>query len=518
VHIEKEKGIIKKNVKGKILNITRNVMFKKIFLLIGMWLLVGNSLVFAQESADAGYEMEIKAQQKILSEVGKQVVFDVSQVAQDYENYAEFQWDFGDGGSAEGMGVLHGYQYPGYFQVDLVMKNSETDQKKILLDVFIYHELLLGIVDGSIDQNKIDEVEQKVFDGGKLLWIVGNDKKSSSSDDLVNLVLENNDVLQKADSLVFWGSGNFGLDSLLQLKQRSEVDLSNFEVISVSNQSFASIKKTADTVYNLVNPKSLVLVKENSLDLLEQYQNVENWTSVLTNEGIGFELIGLKDKFRLEPTSEWLVMSGMINYALFQGVPLSTITLILLMPLIALILAVARQVVGIRAFGIYVPALITIAFLESGLRYGTIVFLIILAVGTIARLILKKVRILYLPRMALILTLVALGMLLVMYLAAYFDVVGLKTLSIVPLLTMVILTEKFVSAQIRYGFGSALKLTMETFILSAICYLFLSWQTLKVLVISYPEAVLLTIPFLIVLGRWSGLRLSEYWRFRRLLK
>lgn len=475
-------------------------------------------MTLAQETNLSEIKTETVVRKNILSEVGKQVVFDVSQLSSDYENYQAYHWDFGDGGSAEGMGVLHGYLNSGYFQASLIMKNSDNDQRKIILDVFVYKDLILGLVDNSIDKTKIDEVEQSVYESGNLLWVLQSNQKSNSIDDMVDLALENKEILNKAGSILFWGSGNFGLDLLLKLKQRSEIDLSQLEIISVSNQSFASIKKTADTVFNLVNPKSLVLVKENSLEFLNQYINVENWTGVLTNEGIGFELIGLKDKFRQDPPSRWLIMSGMINYALFQGVPLATISLILLMPLIALILAVARQVVGIKAFGIYVPALITIAFLESGLRYGTIVFLIILAVGTIARLVLKKVRILYLPRMALILTLVALGMLLVMYLAAYFDVAGLKTLSIVPLLTMVILTEKFVSAQIRYGFGEAIKLTLETFVLSAICYLLLSWQTMKVLVISYPEAVLLTIPFLIILGRWSGLRLSEYWRFRRLMK
>ncbi len=495
----------------------KSVIFKNIFLLAMVFMVLFAGRVSAQETIE-GVVNQDSVRQNVLTEVSKQVVFDVSKVDADYENYLEYHWDFGDGGSAEGVGVLHSYLHPGYWEATLVMKKTAEEQKKVYLDVYVYEKLLVGVVDSSVEKEQLSIAEKSVFDSGNLLWILTDEKKNKSTEEFIDLILENKEIVKKTDTIVFWGSGNFGLDLLLQLKQRSEMDLTNYEMVSVSSQSFAGLRKTADSVFNLVNPLSLVLVKENAMEFISGYENVENWTYVLSEEGIGYELIGLKDKFRQQPPSQWLFMSSMINYALFRGVPLATVSLILLMPLIALLLAVARQVVGIKAFGIYVPALITLAFLESGFRYGTIVFLIILVVGTIARLLLKKIRILYLPRMALILTMVALGMLLVMFLAAYFDVVGLKTLSIVPLLTMVILTEKFVSAQIRYGFGEAIKLTLETFVLSGICYLVLSWETLKVLVISYPEAILLVIPFLIILGRWSGLRLTEYWRFRKLLK
>jgi len=36
--------------------------------------------------------------------------------------------------------------------------------------------------------------------------------------------------------------------------------------------------------------------------------------------------------------------------------------------------------------------------------------------------------------------------------------------------------------------------------------------------LEYPWVVLFTIPFNIFLGKWTGLRFSEYWRFRDVLK
>jgi len=451
----------------------------------------------------------------ILAETGKQVVFDAGEMLSDAENYDEYHWDFGDEASAEGLGVLHNYVKPGFYEASLELRKGE-ENKKIYFGIYVYDELFVAVVDNTVDQVKLKEVEGKVFNEGMLLWVV-SDKQVKTNDEVVDLVMDSRDVIDRADGIMFWGSGSFGLDVLVQLAQRSDIDLTNLNVINVSNQRFGTLRKTADSAFKLAGPKSLILVNERAIDLVHYFDDIDRFTEKLDEEGLTYEIIGIKDRFRLEPAASWLIMTRMVDYALAKGVPLTTILLILSMPLVALLIALVRSLFGIKAFGIYVPSLITLAFLESGLRYGALVFVIVLAIGTLARLVLRRLRILYLPRMALILTAVSLGLIVTMVVAAYFDLSGLKTLSIVPLLTMVVLTEKFISAQIRYGFRQSLSLTLETFAISIVCYLLVGWQTLRVLMVAYPEWILFVIPVLILIGRWTGLRLTEYWRFRWLI-
>lgn len=484
---------------------------KKILLAI-LLLLISLPAVFAQENL-----IEAKTRTRILSPVGKQIVFDAGEMVGDDLDYQEYHWNFGDGGSAEGVGVLHSYLKPGYYEVGLVAVVNEDRRDSYFVDVYVYNNLFIGVIDGSVDRDYVSEVEQRIFDKGTLWWIIGGMDSEVVVDEVADEVIASSEIVNKADGIVVWGAGNFSSDLLVKLSQRSEIDFDDLNVAIVSSGRLGGLTKTAYSTFNLINPKSLILIGDNALDHVVDLNDIDSFVSRLEEEALAFELIGIKDRFRLEPVSDWMIFTRLISYMLFKGVPLSTISLILIIPIVALLIALARQVVGIKAFGIYVPSLITLAFLESGLRYGTVVFLVVLAVGTLARLVMKRLRLLYLPRMALILTTVALGLLLMLGVASYFDVSGLKTLSIVPLLTMVILTEKFVSAQIRYGFGPALKLTWETFVLSAVCYFLVGWQALKVFVVSYPEWLLLVIPVLILLGRWTGLRFLEYWRFRRLL-
>jgi hypothetical protein len=220
------------------------------------------------------------------------------------------------------------------------------------------------------------------------------------------------------------------------------------------------------------------------------------------------------------------VYSPLVEMAVGYGVPLSTVTLILVLPIVVTIITFFRQIVGIKAFGIYTPAMITFAFLSIGLqagnlakgvKYGTAIFVMVILVGTISRIILRRFRLLYLPRMAIVITLVSFATLGVLILGGALNRTGLAEVSIFPILIMITLVEKFVATQIEKGSRTAIVLSVETLLISIISYYIISWQSLLSLVQQYPMVILLTILVNMFLGRWTGLRLMEYFRFKDLI-
>lgn len=187
-------------------------------------------------------------------------------------------------------------------------------------------------------------------------------------------------------------------------------------------------------------------------------------------------------------------------------------------PVVATTIAFLRQVIGIKAFGIYTPLIITFAFLATGLKYGIMIFLLVLAAGTIARLLIRRLRLLYLPRMAIVLTIVAAVIFVLFWANEKFGNGELAIISIFPILIIIILVEKFVAAQIDKGFNVAVILSAETLALSIIAYFIASWAWLQILLLNQPEWILLTLIINIALGRWSGLRLTEYFKYRQVLR
>lgn len=207
-----------------------------------------------------------------------------------------------------------------------------------------------------------------------------------------------------------------------------------------------------------------------------------------------------------------------VNYFTNQGVPQDTVELLLVLPIIATFIALLRQVIGVKAFGIYTPLLVIFAFLAIGIKYGVAVFVSVILVGMLMRIILRKLRLLYLPRVAITLTVVAFAMLAVLVVGGSLQRTGLAAVSIFPLLIMIIIVEKFIAAQIERGNRTAILLAVETLVIAVAGYYLASWKELINIIVSYPWVVLLIIPFNIFLGKWTGLRLNEYWRFREIIK
>lgn len=210
-----------------------------------------------------------------------------------------------------------------------------------------------------------------------------------------------------------------------------------------------------------------------------------------------------------------------IRFLLENGLPLQTVGLLLMVPIIVTLVAFFRQVVGIKAFGIYTPSIFTFALLAfdpNGLKYGIAIFASILFVGMVTRYALRHFRLLYLPRVAITLSTVALAVVGILLLGGYTQRTGLATVSIFPLLIMITLTEKFVATQIEKGTRTALVLAGETLLIAIIGYFLISWDALIVVMLSHPWIVLFTYVINFILGRWSGLRLTEYIRFRKVLR
>ena len=221
--------------------------------------------------------------------------------------------------------------------------------------------------------------------------------------------------------------------------------------------------------------------------------------------------------------------SSFIEFSVYQGVPIETITMILMLPIVVTLIAFFRQVLGVKAFGIYTPAMVTFAFLaisfeaeslSKGIKYGTSIFIAVIIIGTLTRVALRRLRLLYLPRMAIVITVVSFSTLFILIGGGLFQRTGLASVSIFPILIMITLVEKFVATQIEKGARAAIILSVETLIISIICYLIIRWEGLKLVVFvqQYPWAVLGTIVINIFLGKWTGLRLLEYFRFKEVLK
>jgi len=212
-------------------------------------------------------------------------------------------------------------------------------------------------------------------------------------------------------------------------------------------------------------------------------------------------------------------MSFLVQQIINFGVSEGTLALILMVPVVATFIAFSRQIIGIRGLGIYITLIIAYAFVATKLKYGLVIFLVVVITGSLVRLLLKKARILYLPKMAIILTSVAFSIFLMFLLGSFLSIEGLQIISIFPILIMILMAERFVAVQIERGQKMAIFLTLETVVLAIISYYIINWSWLGQILLKYPlQSFLILFLFNFLLGKWTGLRLTEYFRFKELME
>lgn len=209
-----------------------------------------------------------------------------------------------------------------------------------------------------------------------------------------------------------------------------------------------------------------------------------------------------------------------IRAAVGAGVPANTLVLLLLLPLVASLIAAIRHLVGLRGFGIFLPAALSVVFVATGPILGIGLFLVIVVVSTLIRLIMRglKLRLQYLPRMALILWFVSFAVLGILFAAPLINWPALSNVSIFAVLFLTLLAEDFTRVQLGKSFQTAMNLTTETLLLALISFVALTLTPVQEFALLNPETYLLGVfIFDLLVGRYAGLRLMELWRFRKLI-
>lgn len=208
-----------------------------------------------------------------------------------------------------------------------------------------------------------------------------------------------------------------------------------------------------------------------------------------------------------------------VRYAVGKGVPVNTLVLVLLFPLVASLIATSRHIIGLRGFGVYIPAVLSVALISTGIIEGIIIFLTIVITASIAKRLIIPLKLSYLPRTALLLWMISLGILVTLFISPSINMVTLMTVNIFPILILVLLAENFLDAQSRTKQQEAIALTVETIVLSVVGGLILKWESMQQLALLEPELLIVGILGLnVIIGKFSGLRLSERLRFRSIME
>ncbi len=395
------------------------------------------------------------------------------------------------------------------------LPSGERVQSETQYRVIAYARKIVLIADPGIEREKLSLHMETAKEQGIFLRIVQPVPSTTPLDaeeSLVNLLTEDAAALQNADAVVVWTEGVRGLQALMRVSQSNpdlRTSIAQQTIVVIADGSLNTLSRTAKGQYSVLHPQAILLTRREALNALLATPSLEEFLSEIQRRDI--------DILRLDASSvglrPWNVLSTLTNAMLVRGVPSQTVILLLVLPVIATILAFLKQVIGITTFGLYTPSIIALSFLALGWQMGVLFLVAILFVGYAARRLMHGWRILYIPKVAIVLTVVSIALLVLMSVGAMMGLTFTRE-TIFLLLIMSTLSESFLNLKTEQGMLTAVLGVGETVLAALLCVFLVQWGPFQSLLLAYPELLIFTVLANILLGRWTGLRLVEYFRFR----
>lgn len=452
--------------------------------------------------------------------VGRTIVLDASVSAIDGAD-VRYQWFVGDRQQSISRTVeaLYTPDTPGDLTFRLVIEAADGRRSEVTHHVTAYRRKLVIVGDPTL----IDGVMALHGDEAKrngvylrTIRITPPAAQFGAEEAVARVFLEQRDAFLGAQAIVLWGDDITFLQAFQHaFKDDAELvaGLRNQTIVLLSENNLHILDRTARVPFGVLNPASILLTRPEATAVLIEAADMTMAKQQLAQRAVEFAVLDATTT-SLRP---WNLLTGVVTSMRTNGVSAEVIIILLSLPIIVTFLAFLKQVVGVTTLGLSTPTIMTLSFLALGWTVGLLGLLCILVATYGTRSLLRRWRLLYVPKIAIILTVVTIILLAFLGLSAMFGRVFSRE-TIVLLLMLATLSESFLSLRSDEGFRAALQGIGETVAAALICAALIRWSAFQTLLLAYPETVLLTFVINIFLGRWTGLRIVEYFRFREVFR
>lgn len=295
---------------------------------------------------------------------------------------------------------------------------------------------------------------------------------------------------------------------------------SSLVISTVSAQSVDTAEVATDDLASTSSSTATSTASSSALEIAERLeatltQDKKDTTKPEQKEE-KVEIIQLLESRQIEKPNLLNFLAYWVQEAVFLGIPANTIFLILLIPVFATLWAFVRVVLGLQTLELLVPIALAFALVSVGVTVGLVIFIAILLASYVSKMLLKRVSIMFFPKRALSMTLLAFFVFAALTVVAAFDIGTVQKLSIFPVLMITLLGDSVVTLQLYKRVAETISITVITIGLGLLGFVIATSATVFNTVILHPEIVLLTVPANIMIGRYFGLRLTEYFRFEQI--
>ncbi len=232
-----------------------------------------------------------------------------------------------------------------------------------------------------------------------------------------------------------------------------------------------------------------------------------------TNSKVVFTVI--RDEISLEKLAQMRASPFLTSTIL--GLPVSeraVFSYVVLIPLGAFVVVLMRNLVGISTLGTFMPVLLALAFLEMPVTSGVVMFGVIVSIGLYFRFLLSSMNLLVVPRVAACVVIVTLLMLILSLVSFKLGIRGMMQITLFPMIIIAWTIERMSIIWEEEGKHNAIVQVSGSVFVAIVAFSVMKIPQIQYWAQYFPELLLVLLGAILLLGRYTGYRLSELVRFR----
>lgn len=281
------------------------------------------------------------------------------------------------------------------------------------------------------------------------------------------------------------------------------------------------IEIQTDDGLRLLNPRNATFENRNNFVLWSKHDE-----SIMEITGGSGGEISFSTQAGKRQTQRAAIQHGKYSHSLLvdfsiYSLPLSqqnTFKLLLLIPIGALVVVILRNIVGIPTSGTFMPILIALVFLQVNILTGLILFVLIVGIGLVLRSYLSHLNLLLVPRISAVLVFVIIIYVAISVISIKLDIQAGLRVTYFPMIIISWTIERMSILWEEEGPRDVFRQGGGSLISASLIYLAIKNKYVAHLAFSFPELLLVVLAVIILIGSYSGYRLSELRRFEPLVR
>lgn len=380
------------------------------------------------------------------------------------------------------------------------------------ISVFVYKASLAFII-SELEKNNFYTLEQKAQEK----WILLTALYMGKENELQNINLKdiyrdyNVSSPRNTDYLIIWWEKEFLFTALSLLSQTSE-NVENILLVSSYNTVFLK-NYIHNSVWWLSHiPYTLLLQDIHIEQILKATENFQELATFLYDNA--YNPLEISQK---QTPSIFLFISGSLQKLWNTQISQSELYLILFIPIFLTLISISKHLIGFNTLGIIIPLFFILLSIILGIWISIWAFIGFVIFNLVISRFISKYVLLYTPKIIFVMILNIFLILVMIHIWNYTEIISLPVESILPFILFIIVNERLLNIIFSKEFWEYKESIYWTLILVWICYGIFSIDPLKILLFSYPELLIFLLPINFYIAKFTGLRVTEYFRFKELL-